>query len=242
MSSSKENSPPGRVMSDRSRPFCSEVLDCLGRSSSGALRIGLIGTSGAGKTSILRELFREMISRERAIRIRRSPSPGSERARRRAPDSGSSHSFRGLCYLPFGDAPGPVLTRVEELSRVDAPLVTFRDPDLFISLAPRVYQNGNTLLVVDEAQDIFPRYKTTAALRDILLKGRNKRIPLLWSTQRPTRCDTDLLGVTTGILVGMLLAPADAGYCREWGVEQPVKRYSFHVILPNHREIVESLP
>lgn len=115
-----------------------------------------------------------------------------------------------------------------------ASAATFRDPDLWPGILAGVLAVGHCTLVVDEAQDLFPRASTSPAARRLLSQGRHKEIGILWATQRPTQCDVNLTGNSAGLIVGRLLAPCDIAYARQWGVSDVQPLYFFAAVLPGY--------
>lgn len=189
-------------------------------SSSGihnSLRCGIVGASGSGKTSLLKEWTR------------------SEAAR----------NARILIYDPFGNLPGlEVGTAAAALRAAARPRSATRitDPDLYGSLLPVVCRLGSCVLLVDEAQDVFPRNACPLARLKAIQQGRNKGVGLIWSSQRPTRCNVDLAGNSQGMIIGTLLAPADMSIAREWGITAPLPQHHFRVMLPDFQGEITSRP
>lgn len=197
------------------RSWVSQVLSCVCPSSAGgrrgtgqALRVGIVGASGTGKTSLLKEIVRAI------------------------PVHGIS---RSLVYSPYPGIVGLHCYTVREayhsLSRAQSTTV-ISDPDLYRALMPQVLKRGQIVLVIDEAHELFPRAKPDPLMIKVLREGRNRGVGLCWSTQRPTACHTDLLSISQGIVIGRLIGLADMSYSKQWGVSQPLDMYSFMVVLP----------
>lgn len=174
-----------------------------------ALRLGIAGSSGSGKSSLMRELItktRHRSSQSRSLVFAPMPAPYGFTCRTRGEAARSLSMKHSVTII--------------------------QNPGLFLSLMPAVMERGSIMLWVDEAHEVFPRTKPDPMLHRILLEGRNRGIGLVWSTQRPTRCHVDVLGVSQGIVLGRLIAPADIAYSRQWGVIQPLPMFHFKAILP----------
>lgn len=182
-----------------------------------SLRVGIVGASGSGKTCVLREWMN-------------SPEPRNARL---------------IAYDPFGHLPGLRVGTARAALRAasrPASCTTLDDPDLFGELLPTVCQLGACTLVVDEAQDVFPRNSCPLARLKAIQQGRNKGVGLIWSSQRPTRCNVDLTGNSQGMIIGTLLAGADMATAREWGIPDPMPQHSFFVRLPEWSGVIQSRP
>jgi len=112
-------------------------------------------------------------------------------------------------------------------------IVTFSNPKLAPALLRIITDKGNCVFIADEAQDIFPRHKITSEALEAIRKGRNTGLGILWSTQRPTACHTDLLGNTQTIIAGRLLGMADRNYCKQWDIQQPIPIHNFKAVFPH---------
>ena len=146
-----------------------------------------------------------------------------------------SGEVRTLIYDPYHNLQGirrdTVRGIVGQLKR-PAGMVTFSNPDLAPALLGLLAELGNCVFLADEAQDIFPRHKIDPRALEAIRKGRNTGLGILWSTQRPTACHTDLLGNTQALIVGRLLGMADRAYCQQWGIEQPIPLHTFKGVFP----------
>lgn len=142
---------------------------------------------------------------------------------------------RVLLYDPFGNIPGVTRDTLRGLvSQLRRPrgITRFHDPSLAPALLSIMAENGSSLFIADEAQDIYPRQGCPPETLAALAKGRNTGLGIIWSTQRPTACHTSLLGISQGIIVGRLIGMADRQYSKGWGVEQPQPLFTFTGIFP----------
>ena len=184
-------------------------------------RLGIIGSSGCGKSSILREL----LAGRRAIRQ------------------------RVIAFDPWRDLwLEHAHSMAEALSALSAPWaqVGTDSPAIFAELAALAFRAGDALLVADEVQRLYPSKGQTVAsavCAQLVREGRHQRLPFIWATQRPTSCATDLTANTDGLVVGRLVAPADLAIAARWGIPEPSKceRHVFTMLLPGRElELVES--
>lgn len=194
------------------RFWLSALLSCSLPLSYGgkALRVGICGASGSGKTALLREILLKIPQQ--------------------------TGTCRNLVYAPY---PGPYGRHCRTMGEIRASLVRrasttiITDPELYRAVMPEVLARGEIMLVIDEAHELYPRQKPDPTMTKILREGRNLGVGLIWATQRPTACHTDLLGISQGIVIGRLIGLADIAYSRQWGVtDQPLPNYKFRVILP----------
>lgn len=189
------------------------VSSCLSRS----LRVGICGASGSGKTALLREWMLSEDARNRRLMI----------------------------YDPFGNLPGLRVDGARAALRSAArphSATSLTDPDEYARLLPAVCALGACTLIVDEAQDVFPAQGCPLDRLRAIRQGRNRGVGLLWATQRPTTCKTDLAGNSQGMIIGTLLAPADMSIASAWGVSDPLPEHRFRVMLPGFRGDIQSRP
>lgn len=120
--------------------------------------------------------------------------------------------------------------------RYNVPVVT-EDADVFAQVVPSILERGNCIIVVDEAHDVY-RFgsKIDQRVLDVLRKGRNKDVAMVFATTRPTSCHTDMLGVSQVYIMGMFLGLADMNYAKNYGISQPKPPYEFEMILPNGKK------
>lgn len=187
-----------------------------------------MGASGSGKSTLLRAILRGVFL---------LPLPGISEDHKHPPaiPSGCTVSrARILAFFPWGDPPGPVISSLKDLDHHRSRILTVRDPDRYISFFSSILQAGKTVLVIDEAQEVFPREKPNRTAIKMLKEGRNQGITILWATPRPTECAVSLLSLSQGMIAGRLLGPSDGTICRRWGIRQPLPQYTFSVRLPNY--------
>jgi len=181
------------------------------------LRIGIVGCSGSGKTSLVRAYIAHLLRR-----------------RGRA-------GYRVIIFDPLREYSGRLVHTPRQLlrsARNKYSVTRFSDAEIWGRIAPIVLRAGHCSVVLDEAHEVYPRYGTTAAASSVITKGRHNAISILWATQRPSRCNTDLLGNTTGVLVGRLMAPADMRWQRGWGILDVQDFYRFSAVLPGREPFI----
>lgn len=177
-----------------------------------SLRAGVFASSGAGKTTILRTVSKWASFRKRA---------------------------RVIIYDPMDEYYGDLVSSENEFIRSasrGASITRFFEPKLLHPILDLICDYGNCLLVIDEADRVFPRKKDMSPVVDeILRRGRHYNIGIVWASQRPTMCHTDLLGVSAMVVVGRLVSIADAQYVRcNYGIDiQAI--YQWTALLPDGR-------
>jgi DNA helicase HerA-like ATPase len=170
-----------------------------------SLRAGVFASSGAGKTTILKTVSKWACFHHRA---------------------------RVVIYDPMDEFYGYLAhTRKGFLraAKISSSITRFYEPDLLPDVLDLVNQGGNCLLIIDEADRVFPRRKDLPKEVDnVLRRGRHNNTGIIWASQRPTMCHTDLLGVSSVVVVGRLVSIADAQYVRtNYGIDiQPLYHWT----------------
>jgi DNA helicase HerA-like ATPase len=152
----------------------------------------VVGSTGTGKTTILKALSK-WLAFERGERV--------------------------IIYDPQDEYYGRLCSSVRELvESASRPrtISRFYSPERLDDFLALIEGLGNCVFLVDEADKVFPaNTQRLPYLQDeILCRGRHKRIGLIWASQRPTKCHTDLLSLSDVLVVGRLIGIADASYMR----------------------------
>lgn len=195
------------------RPEIGILADVVQRAG----RVALVGASGSGKTSVLRELLREL---------------------RRVP-------LRVIAYDPHHQLGCLVVrTRAEAAYVLQGPYgrVAADHAALWCELARMALGAGGALLVADEAQTLVPSVGAMTEARElgirIATEGRHAGCPWMWASQSPGRCDMALTENTDARVVGRLCAPASISRVRLWDIDaREVSSLPDHVLLlsrPGH--------
>lgn len=189
-----------------------EEIRLLSEAVDRAERIAVVGSSGCGKTSVLKELL-----------IARWGLPQ-----------------RVVIYDPFRDLRAAECRTVGEANAILAGpygRVRTADPKLFSYLVYLCLEAGGALIVADEAQQLLPsdgrRTEASEALMLAVTTGRHSRCPLIWASQSPGRVSYSLTDNSTGgRVVGNLTSPASLSRVTDWGLErQQVASLSRHSLL-----------
>lgn len=162
-----------------------------------SLRTGVFGSSGAGKTTILKTVSKWAAFQKRA---------------------------RVIIYDPMDEYYGFLVHTVKgfiDSAAEKSSITRFYEPDLLPEILRLVNRGGNCLLIIDEADRVFPNKKDLPLeVNNVLRRGRHNNTGIIWATQRPTLCHTDLLGVSSVAVVGRLISIADAQYVRtNYGID-----------------------
>jgi len=183
--------------------FSSTLPHCEG------LQAGVVGSKGTGKTTILRAL---------------SKWAAYDRGEKVIIYDPIEEYYGRMCATPGELVESAAVS--PSISRFKARGEQLQD---FLTL---IENTGYCLLIVDEADRVFPSgADLPEPQNEILCRGRHKQLGLVWASQRPTKCHTDLLALSDVLVVGRLIGIADAGYMRTnygFGIQ---KRYQWAVLL-----------
>lgn len=173
-----------------------------------ALRLGIVGAAGAGKTSLLVELCGTLSRRTRVL------------------------LYDPMQHIPawYTDSEARYLRNV---SNYRVGVTGTDDPELALRIADIARRTGECVVIWEEAHDLCPRLRTDPRALQLIRQGRNNGVGLVWADQRSTACATDLTGNSQAMLVGRQLGPADLAYARSWGVLEPMRPFHFRGVFPD---------